>query len=166
MAKNLGFCPPGTAKTGRTYTAPPVSVDATVLPTVNAFLNGAAAALLVIGYSLIRRGRKEAHRRAMLAAFGCSILFLVSYLVYHAQVGSVGFQGTGTLRTAYLTVLITHSVLAAAVPFLAGWTLFLALRSQFVRHRRWARWTLPIWLYVSVTGVVIYWMLYRWSPGG
>lgn len=136
-------------------------IDATQLPTVNATLNGIAAVLLVIGWVLIRRGRIRAHRAAMLAAFGCSILFLVSYLIYHYQVGSVGFQGQGPIRTVYFTVLLTHTVLATAVPILAVITLTRAFRRQFPRHRAIARWTLPIWLYVSVTGVVVYWMLYR-----
>lgn len=131
------------------------------LPTLNAVLNGLAAVLLVIGWVLIRRGRIAAHRAVMLAAFGCSVAFLASYLLYHAQVGSVRFQGTGALRTVYFTVLVTHSVLAAAVPFLAAVTLFRALQRRFARHRAIARWTLPIWLYVSVTGVAVYWMLYR-----
>ena len=135
----------------------------TSLPTVNAVLNGLAATLLVTGFVLIRSGRREAHRRVMTAAFACSILFLVSYLVYHAEVGSVRFQGTGGVRTAYLSILLTHTVLAAAVPFLAVTTLVLARRERFESHRRLARVTLPIWLYVSVTGVVIYLMLYRMS---
>lgn len=131
------------------------------LPTVNAVLNGAAATLLVAGFFLVRSGRREAHRRVMTSAFACSILFLVSYLVYHAEVGSVRFQGTGAVRTVYLSILLTHTVLAAAVPFLALTTLVLARRERFESHRRLARVTLPIWLYVSVTGVVIYLMLYR-----
>lgn len=131
------------------------------LPTVNAILNGSAATLLVAGFFLIRSGRRDAHRRVMTAAFACSILFLVSYLVYHVEVGSVRFQGTGTIRTVYLSVLLTHTVLAAAVPFLAVATLVLARRERFESHRRLARVTLPVWLYVSITGVVIYIMLYR-----
>jgi uncharacterized membrane protein YozB (DUF420 family) len=135
------------------------------LPTVNALLNAAASALLVTGWVLIRRGRREAHRRAMLGALACSALFLVSYLVYHFEVGSVRFPGTGTARTIYLAILLTHTVLAAAVPVLALVTLSRALAARFDRHRAIARWTLPIWLYVSVTGVVVYWMLYRTSWG-
>ncbi|MBK9089012.1 MAG: DUF420 domain-containing protein [Holophagales bacterium] len=131
------------------------------LPTVNALLNGTAATLLVTGFFLIRSGKREAHRRVMTSAFACSILFLVSYLVYHAEVGSVRFQGTGTVRTVYLSILLTHTVLAAAVPFLAVATIVLARRERFDSHRRLARVTLPVWLYVSVTGVVIYLMLYR-----
>jgi len=140
-----------------------MSFDPSVLPTVNASLNALAAALLVIGYRLIRSGRIAAHRRVMLAAFASSTLFLVSYLVYHYQAGSVRFPGAGAARTLYLTILATHTLLAAAVPFLAVITLVRALRERFDRHRVIARWTLPIWLYVSVTGVVVYWMLYRMS---
>jgi uncharacterized membrane protein YozB (DUF420 family) len=136
-------------------------MDATILPHVNAGLNATAAVLLVAGYRQIRLGRREAHRRVMLAAFAVSTLFLVSYLAYHFQVGSVRFQGTGGIRTLYLSILATHSILAAAVPILATVTLYRAWKGRFERHRRLARWTLPIWLYVSVTGVVVYWMLYR-----
>lgn len=136
-------------------------IDATQLPAVNATINGIAAVLLAIGWVLIRRGRVREHRAVMLAAFGCSILFLVSYLIYHYQVGSVAFQGQGPIRTVYFSVLITHTVLATAVPILAVITLTRAFRRHFPRHRAIARWTLPIWLYVSVTGVVVYWMLYR-----
>jgi uncharacterized membrane protein YozB (DUF420 family) len=136
-------------------------IDYTQLPTVNATLNGIAAVLLVIGWVLIRRRKIQAHRAVMLSAFACSILFLVSYLVYHYQVGSVRFQGTGAIRTVYFAILISHTLLATAVPFLAAITLFRALKERFAKHRAIARWTLPIWLYVSVTGVVVYWMLYR-----
>ncbi len=136
-------------------------LDPTRLPTVNAGLNALATALLVTGWLLIRSGRVKAHRAAMLAALACSVLFLTSYLVYHAQVGSVRFPGTGWARTFYFAVLLTHTPLAAAVPFLALVTLVRALRERFDRHRAIARWTLPIWLYVSITGVVIYVMLYR-----
>ncbi|MFQ5350924.1 MAG: DUF420 domain-containing protein [Thermoanaerobaculia bacterium] len=136
-------------------------LELTDLPTVNATLNGTSAVLLVIGYLLIRRRRIAAHRAVMIAAFSCSVLFLISYLTYHLQVGSVKFQGTGGVRTLYFALLLTHTVLAAAVPFLAVITLARALRERFDRHRAIARWTLPIWLYVSVTGVAVYWMLYR-----
>ena len=135
--------------------------DYTVLPAVNASINSAVTVLLVIGWFLIRRRRIAAHRAVMIAAFALSALFLVSYLVYHYQVGSVRFQGTGPVRTVYFTILISHTLLAAAVPFLAAITLIRALRRRFDRHRAIARWTLPIWLYVSVTGVAVYWMLYR-----
>jgi protein SCO1/2/putative membrane protein len=136
-------------------------VDVHSLPALNALLNGASFVLLLIGYALIRRGRRAAHQRVMIAAFACSVLFLTSYLIYHAQVGSVRFQGEGPLRTLYFSILLTHTVLAAAVPFLAAITLVRALRARFDRHRAIARVTLPIWLYVSITGVVIYVMLYR-----
>lgn len=131
------------------------------LPSVNAFLNGAAAVLLVWGYTLIRRGRKQTHKRVMISAFVVSCAFLTFYLIYHAQVGSVRFPRAGTIRTVYLIILATHTVLAAAVPPLAIITLSRALSGRFDKHRKIARWTLPIWLYVSVTGVVVYWMLYR-----
>ena len=133
----------------------------TDLPAVNAALNATAAALLTAGYVLIRRGRRQAHRAAMAAAFAVSTLFLISYLAYHSQVGSVRFTGTGAIRTVYFTILISHSILAAAVPVLAVITLSRALKGRFEAHRRIARWTLPVWLYVSATGVGIYWMLYR-----
>jgi uncharacterized membrane protein YozB (DUF420 family) len=136
-------------------------LEVTSLPTINASLNAIAAILLIAGFVLIRRKNVVAHRFCMSSAFACSILFLVSYLYYHSQVGSVGFQGTGHIRTLYLLILLTHTVLAAVVPFLAIVTLWRALRGQFERHAALARWTLPIWLYVSVTGVVVYWMLYH-----
>jgi putative membrane protein len=131
------------------------------LPAVDATLNATAAVLLVTGYTLIRLGRRDTHKKVMLAAFAMSILFLVSYLVYHSQAGSKRFPGQGTVRAVYFTILTTHTVLAAAVPVLAVVTLRRAWRGDFARHRRLARWTLPIWLYVSVTGVVVYWMLYQ-----
>jgi putative membrane protein len=133
----------------------------TDLPALNAFLNASSALLLATGYALIRRGRRDAHKRVMLAALASSALFLTSYLVYHAQVGSVRFRGQGAVRTVYLTILLTHTVLAVAIVPLVATTLVPALRGRFDRHRRLARVTLPLWAYVSVTGVVIYWMLYR-----
>ena len=133
------------------------------LPTLNAILNATAATLLVIGYVLIRRGNRERHKQVMLSALGCSAAFLISYLYYHYQVGSVHFEGEGTVRALYLGILLTHTVLAAAVPPLAIVTVVLGLRGRYERHRKIARFTLPIWLYVSVTGVVVYWMLYRMS---
>ncbi len=136
-------------------------MEVTDLPALNASLNGLSALLLCIGYGLIRTGRKEAHRWVMSAAFGCSVLFLTSYVIYHAQAGSVPFEGAGAIRTLYFVVLVSHVVLAAVVPILALVTLWRALRSDFERHRRIARITLPIWLYVSVTGVIVYWMLYQ-----
>ncbi len=136
-------------------------VPLSYLPGINASLNSASALLLVIGYLLIRRGRVSAHRVCMLSAFATSTLFLVSYLTYHYQVGSVPFEGRGWVRPLYFSILISHTVLAAAIVPLVLVTLVRALRGKFERHRRIARWTLPIWLYVSVTGVVVYWMLYR-----
>jgi len=131
------------------------------LPTLNAILNSLSAVLLVWGYTLIRRKRIEQHRRVMMAAFAASVLFVAGYLLYHSQVGTVRYPGTGPLRAFYLTILATHTVLAAVVGPLAVITLALGLRARYERHRRIARWTLPVWLYVNVTGVVIYWMLYR-----
>ena len=133
----------------------------TDLPALNAVLNATAATLLVIGYVLIRRGQVHQHRRVMIAAFAASTLFLISYLVYHANVGSRPFPGRGAVRTVYLTILLTHIVLAVAIVPMALITLTRGLRERFDRHVRIARWTLPIWLYVSVTGVVVYVMLYR-----
>ncbi|MEM7481491.1 MAG: DUF420 domain-containing protein [Acidobacteriota bacterium] len=137
--------------------------DLTLLPTLNAAINSVVSVLLVVGFVLIRQRRIAAHRACMLAAVGLSVLFLISYLVYHFQVGSVRFTGTGTARTVYFTILLSHTILAASVPFLAIITLVRALRERFDQHRKIARWTLPIWLYVSVTGVMVYWMLYRMS---
>ena len=131
------------------------------LPAVNATLNGIAGVLLLIGFLLIRSRRIELHRRFMIAAFGASSLFLVSYLVYHAQVGSVRFTRQGFVRPLYFTILITHVVLAAAVLPLAILTLTRGLKGRFSAHRAIARWTLPIWLYVSVTGVLVYVLLYQ-----
>jgi uncharacterized membrane protein YozB (DUF420 family) len=132
-----------------------------VLPTINAALNATAAVLLVWGYTLIRRKQIQAHRRVMTAAFVTSCVFLACYLIYHFQAGVVKFPGTGVIRTVYLTILGTHTVLAAAVPVLAIITLRRGLAARYDKHRRIARWTLPIWLYVSVTGVVVYVMLYH-----
>jgi putative membrane protein len=131
------------------------------LPALNAALNALAAVLLTTGYVLVRRGRFEAHRNVMLTAFATSVLFLISYLVYHANVGSKPFPGTGPIRYVYFTILITHVVLAAAIVPMALVTLSRGLRGRYDRHVRLARWTLPLWLYVSVTGVVVYWMLYQ-----
>jgi putative membrane protein len=131
------------------------------LPAVNATLNGISAILLVVAYLLIRARRIEQHRRVMLAAFGTSSLFLICYLVYHAQVGSVRFTRQGFVRPLYFTILVTHVVLAAATLPLAIVTLSRGLKARYARHRAIARWTLPIWLYVSVTGVLVYVLLYQ-----
>ena len=134
------------------------------LPAVNAMLNGLAAVLLVIGWLQIKAKKEHAHRNTMLAAFGVSVVFLVCYLVYHYHVGSVKFVGPAGVRAVYLTILLTHVVLAATVPVLALITIYLGLKDRRARHRQFARWTFPIWLYVSVTGVVIYVMLYHLYP--
>ena len=131
------------------------------LPAVNATLNAISGVLLVIGYLLIRARRIELHRRFMIAAFVASSLFLVCYVVYHAQVGSVRFTRQGFVRPLYFTILITHVSLAATVPPLAILTLSRGLQAKYTRHRAIARWTLPIWLYVSVTGVLVYVLLYQ-----
>ena len=136
-------------------------IDVTTLPTVNATLNACSGALLVLGYWYIRQGRVAAHRASMLSAFGVSVLFLISYVIYHAQVGSRPFPGVGWIRFVYFSILIPHVILAAAIVPLAIVTLRRGLRMDVARHRRLARWTLPIWLYVSVTGVIVYWMLYH-----
>ena len=137
------------------------------LVTVNAALNGLATLLLVAGYVLIKQKREVAHRNIMLAAFGVSVAFLACYLVYHVGVmegKSTPFTGAGPVRYLYYVILISHIILAAAVPFLAAANIYLGLADQRYRHRRLARWTFPIWLYVSITGVVIYWMLYHLYP--
>ena len=131
------------------------------LPALNALLNGASGLLIATGWVLIRRGHRTAHKRVMLAAVACSAVFLVSYLTYHYHVGSVRFQGQGPIRTVYFAILISHTILAAAIVPLVLITVSHGLRARFDRHRRIARVTLPLWAYVSVTGVVVYWMLYR-----
>ena len=136
-------------------------MDVSSLPAFNASLNSLSAVLLGCGYYFIRRRDVAHHRFCMLAAFVVSCFFLASYLVYHYHAGSVPFTKQGWIRPLYFTILITHVFLAAAILPLALVTLYRAWREQFDRHRRIARWTLPIWMYVSVTGVVIYWMLYK-----
>jgi uncharacterized membrane protein YozB (DUF420 family) len=131
------------------------------LPALNATLNALSAVWLTAGYVLIRRGDRVNHQRAMLAALGTSALFLVSYVIYHANVGSKPFPGQGAVRVVYLTILLTHIVLAAVILPMALVTATRGLRGRFDRHVRLARWTLPLWMYVSVTGVVIYVMLYQ-----
>jgi len=131
------------------------------LPTVNAVLNGTSALLLLAGYSRIRRQDKNGHRALMIAALLTSTLFLVSYLTYHAHAGSVRYQGQGWGRTVYFTILASHTLLAAAILPMVIITLQRALKGKFDLHRQIARWTFPIWLYVSVTGVIVYLMLYR-----
>ena len=129
------------------------------LPTLNAVLNGTAAILLATGYFMIKNGKREAHKRVMLAAFCTSILFLISYLTYHAQIGSKHYAGP--VPALYFTILISHTLLAVTVPVLAVLALRRALKGEFDRHRKLAQWTWPIWMYVSITGVVVYLMLYQ-----
>ncbi|GIU79876.1 MAG: hypothetical protein KatS3mg005_3114 [Bryobacteraceae bacterium] len=136
-------------------------MDVRDLPTLNALLNTTSAVLLVTGYRFIRQGRRDAHKKAMTAALAVSALFLASYLVYHAQVGSVKFQKTGWIRPVYFSILISHTILAAAVAPMALVTVWRAWKGRFDKHRRLARITLPLWLYVSVTGVIVYLMLYH-----
>jgi uncharacterized membrane protein YozB (DUF420 family) len=138
-------------------------VDLTIadLPALNAILNGTSGVFLISGYILIRSGHSTLHKRCMLAALASSALFMTSYVIYHANTGSRPFPGQGAIRVIYFAILITHVVLAATIVPLALMTATRGLRSQFDRHVRIARWTLPIWLYVSVTGVVIYLMLYQ-----
>ena len=136
-------------------------MSVTDLPALNASLNAISTVLLLTGYVFIRRGERRKHRACMIAALVTSTLFLTSYVIYHAQVGSVPFTGTGWIRTVYFAVLIPHVILAAAIvpPILI--TVSRALSAKYDRHRRIARWTLPVWIYVSITGVIVYLMLYR-----
>ena len=136
-------------------------IDYSVLPTINATLNAIAGVFLVIGYVMIKRRQITAHRNAMLAAFASSALFLVSYLVYHAQAGSRPFTGQGAIRQVYFAILISHVILAAAILPMAVSTLSRGLRGRYAEHKRIARKTFPTWLYVSVTGVIVYLMLYQ-----
>jgi uncharacterized membrane protein YozB (DUF420 family) len=136
-------------------------IQITDLPTVNATLNAIAGTLLMAGWVLIRKRRIAQHRACMLAAFGTSALFLLSYVIYHWHVGSRPFEGQGPIRVVYFSILITHVILAMFVLPLALMTLSRGLREQYARHVAIARWTLPIWLYVSVTGVIVYLMLYQ-----
>ena len=131
------------------------------LPAVNASLNALSGVLLLVGYVLIRNRRIEQHRKVMIAAFAVSSLFLLFYVIYHAQVGSVRFPRQGLVRPLYFTILVTHVTLAATVPPLAIITLSRGLKARFTQHRRIARWTFPIWMYVSVTGVLVYVLLYQ-----
>ena len=130
-------------------------------PAINASLNAASAVLLALGFASIRSRRLSAHAACMLGAFGVSLAFFCSYLAYHARVGSVRFTGTGWVRPLYFAILLSHTVLAIVIVPLVVRTLVLALQRRFEAHTRWARWTLPLWFYVSVTGVVVYWMLYQ-----
>lgn len=142
---------------------PSPRLDVSILPLLNASFNGASGIFLVMGYIFIRYRQVERHRFCMLAAFGLSTLFLVSYVIYHTLVGSTQFAGQGWIRPVYFTILISHIILAAFVLPLALTTLYRAWRSAFIQHRQIARWTLPIWLYVSISGVALYLILYHWK---
>jgi uncharacterized membrane protein YozB (DUF420 family) len=139
-------------------------VPIAALPTLNALLNGACAILLALGYLFVRRRRVAAHKACMLSAFAVSILFLFSYLTYHYHAGSRPFGGQGPVRGLYFAILISHTILAAAIVPLALMTLFRGLKGRFDKHVAIARWTLPLWLYVSITGVIVYLMLYQLYP--
>jgi uncharacterized membrane protein YozB (DUF420 family) len=142
-------------------------IDISILPAVNATLNSIAFVLLVVGYTCIRKQRITAHRRFMITAFCVSILFLISYLTYRFAGEEKRFGGEGWIRPIYFFILITHVLLAATVPVLSTWTLFLGLRGRWDRHRRLARWTYPIWVYVSITGVLVYVLLFQiYGPRG
>ncbi len=143
-----------------------MSFSLTDVPALNATLNGLAALFLLLGLRAVRRGRIERHRTWMLVAATTSTVFLVSYVAYHLRVGSVRFTGQGPVRSLYFSILLSHTILAVVTVPLVLRTLYLGLRRKDDRHRRIARWTLPIWLYVSVTGVIVYWMLYRLYPPG
>ena len=136
-------------------------IDYTVLPAVNATLNATSGVFLLVGYILVRRRQINAHRNAMLAAFVSSTLFLISYLVYHAHTGSRPFTGLGALRYVYFAILISHVILAAVILPMAIATLSRGLRGRYEDHKRIAKWTFPTWMYVSVTGVIVYMMLYQ-----
>ena len=142
-------------------------IEISDLPAVNASLNATSAVLLVTGYGCIRRQRRKAHAVCMAGAVVVSILFLVSYLTYHAHIGSKPFQGQGLVRLVYFAILISHTILAAAIAlWLVPVTVYRAARRRFDRHKAIARWTFPVWLYVSVTGVIIYFMVYHWYARG
>ena len=139
-------------------------MDLSALPALNALLNTTCSCFLLAGWWFIRHGRKSAHRACMIAAVTTSVLFLISYLTYHYAHGSTRFTGEGLIRPIYFIILGTHTVLAVAIVPLVAITLVRALRGRFAQHRRIARWTLPLWLYVSVTGVVVYLLLYQFYP--
>lgn len=134
------------------------------LPHLNALLNATSGLLLILGYALIRRRRIKAHRNCLIAALIASTVFLASYLVYHYYHGSTRFAGTGFVRPVYFAILLTHTILAAVIVPFIGVTLYRAARGDYTRHRRIARWTFPMWLYVSVTGVIVYLLLYQIYP--
>ncbi len=136
-----------------------VDADLRFMPGVNAVLNATSASLLVLGFAAIRSGRREVHKRLMVAAFAASVVFLVGYVLYHYAHGATPYQGVGAIRTVYFTVLISHVFLSIVMLPMILTTFYLALGERFAAHKRLARWTFPIWLYVSVTGVVVYFML-------
>jgi uncharacterized membrane protein YozB (DUF420 family) len=135
-------------------------------PPINASLNGLATLLITLGFIFIKTGRREAHRKVMTSAMAVSALFLLSYFTYHSlrHGHTTPFGGTGAIRTVYLIILWTHIPLAAAIVYLVPRTFLFAIRGDFVRHKAWAKWTFPIWYYVSVTGVLVYFFLYQWWP--
>jgi putative membrane protein len=137
-----------------------LSIPLAALPRLNAILNAASAVLLCTGYFFIRRGKVLQHKTCMLSAFACSACFLASYLYFHFHAGLVRFSGQGPIRPAYFTILITHTILAIVIVPLVLITLTFALRARFAKHKAIARWTLPLWLYVSITGVIVYWLLF------
>lgn len=141
-----------------------IAPEYAIYPAMDAVLNGASAVFLIIGRGFIKRKRMAAHRAMMIAALVCSSLFLVSYLYFHAHVGTIHFQGHGWSRPVYFSILISHTILATAIIPLVLITLTRALRERFDRHRAIARWTFPVWLYVSVTGVIVYFMLFQLFP--
>ena len=141
-----------------------ISMDVTRLPTLNALLNATSAVLLIAGYLCIRRRKVTGHKVCMLSAFVTSTIFLTSYLILRYYAGMTRFPGQGWIRPVYFTILTSHTILAAGIVPLVLITLSRALRGRFDRHARIARWTLPLWLYVSVTGVLVYWILYRLYP--
>ena len=136
-------------------------MDYTLLPTLNAILNASSGILVLLGYRNIKRSNESVHKRFMLSAMGVSAIFFASYLFYHWEVGSVKFQGSGMIRTFYFTLLISHTILAVAIVPMVLRTAFLALTGNFAKHRKIAKWTFPIWVYVSITGVIVYLMLYQ-----
>jgi len=136
-------------------------IDVSGLPLVNASLNATALVLLLCGYAMIKKGRRRTHKRFMVSAFFVSVLFLISYVTYHLAGTEKRFGGTGWIRPVYFIILVSHVALAATVPILATRTLYLGLRERWVKHRWWAKITFPIWVYVSVTGVIVYLLLYR-----
>ena len=136
-------------------------MDYSLLPTINAILNATSGALVLLGYRNIRRGKDAIHKKFMLTAIGVSALFLASYLIYHWEVGSIKFQGEGIIRIIYFSILISHTILAVVIVPMVLRTVYLALKGQFSKHRKIAKLTFPIWVYVSATGVIVYFMLYQ-----